>query len=273
MFIQPIVTLPRDSAILADHARAKAALQRRDLQAAKDFLTGERFTHRSREVEGMSWGELTSIAAHLVLAAHAQGTPIEPEPLYQAHIAMTYAYDLPLATQHLHQAMHLLDTEQLKEQTARRRELVTYMFPKLLLYRYLDAGGRLDWSTDLSYGLYYLYFRSPQPAPGEHDPREFYRFLPYLSMQEREWLFAYWRFQEPLDEVIWRDEEKLRAFSRAPGYYHWLQANGLDWLLESSLSWMGNEQECFAHLRGYQVNTNKWGQEELDRQTCLPLAR
>lgn len=254
---QAITTIPRDVAVLTDHARAKSALARGDLKAAEGFLTAKTYTHRSREVAGTSWGELSGQATEIVLAAHARGESVNPDALFRSYMVMSYSHDMPVALDYLAKGQQLLDAGNVSEPAYEQAYLVDRRLPILLVYRYLDAGGQVDWSSELQQGFYELYFRSPQPKPGEHDPRDFYRFLEYLTLEDREWLFANRRQREPLDEAIWRDEAKLRAFSRTLEYYHWYDDNRFEGTLISALSHMNNEQNiCAARKRGYIVIDN-----------------
>lgn len=272
----PITSLPRDVAILSDHARAKSALARGDLKAAEGFLTGESYQHRSREVEGTSWGELSYQAAQVVLAAHARDELVDQDALFQAYMVMSYSYDLPVALDYLAQAQRLLDAGSLSALADKRRYIFEQRFPRLLLYRYLESGGRIDWYSEIQQDFYELYFRSPQPKPGEHDPRDFYRFLVYLTLEDREWLFVNRPQREPLDDAIWRDEAKLRAFSSTIDYYYWYDDNRFDWQLSNALSLMsGSEQICMARKRGYDViPRSEWDiHGVVDPETCqLPKA-
>lgn len=267
----PITSLPRDVAILTDHARAKSALARGDLNAAENFLTGESYQHRSREVEGTSWGELSYQAAQVVLAAHACSEVVDQDALFQAYMVMSYSYDLPVALDYLAQAQRLLDGGKLSSPDYKRRYIFEQRFPRLLLYRYLESGGRIDWYSEIQQDFYELYFRSPPPKAGEHDPRDFYRFLVYLTLEDREWLFANRPQRASLDEAIWRDEAKLLAFSRTVDYYYWYDDNRFDWQLSNALSQMsGPEQICMARKRGYDViPRSEWDiHGVVDPETC-----
>lgn len=270
----PIIDLPRDVAIFSDHARARTALDAGDVRAAEGFLTGQRFTHRSREVSGMSWGELTYRAAQVVLQAKDRGESVEAEALYRAHLAMTYDDDLRQSVGHLQQAMQLLEEQPIRQAAYERRQVVSYYFPRLILYRYLESGGRVDWNSDVQFGLYFMTYRSPIPAPGEHDPRDYYRSLHLLSLREREWLFTGWQFSEPLDEAIWRDAERLRAFSLSEDYVVWFDENAIGWLLENGLSNIsGQVNGCRMRQQGFDViDDRRWATYgQLDEQTCQPL--
>ncbi|BCR26537.1 hypothetical protein [Aquipseudomonas alcaligenes] len=264
---EPIVTLPRDLAILSDHARLEAALARSDVPAAEDFLTGERFTHRSQEVVGASWAELAAQAAKVLLAANARGQTVKPEALYQAHIIASYSHDLPVALEQLQKAQQLLDSYGLSQPEYKRDQIFSHRFTKLVLYRYLESGGRIDWYSEIGLGLRFLRFPGESLRPGEPDPSDFYRFPTYLTLADREWLFS--RVQ--LDEAIWRDNARLHAFTRSQAYYEWYDAYDFDWLLTSALNeFQGPEQVCLARKRGYDVigrtEWNHWG--EVDPQTC-----
>lgn len=269
---QPIVTLPRDVAILSDHARAEAALKQGDLKAAEGFLTGKSYRHRSREVVGTSWGELSYQAALVVLAADARGESVDPDALFQAHISLSYSYDLPTALDHLDKAQRLLEGGKLSSTEVKRKEIFRQRFPKLVVYRYLEAGGQIDWHGDIQQGLYRLNFHVPKAKAGERDPREFYRFLVYLTAEDREWLFANLPQRAPLDPAIWRDEARLKAFSPTIDYYYWYDDNGLDWYMSNALTEIdGPERVCVARRRGYDVIPNSgWDfNGVVDPQTCL----
>ncbi len=249
-----VANLPRDAAILTDHARAKAALARGDVEAAEGFLTGKAFRHRAREVAGTSWGELGAQAADLVLAAHARGAPIDPEALFEANMVMGRSDDLPVALAFLDTAQRLLDAGGLSDPADKRRHLFDQRFPVLLLVRYLEAGGRIDWNTEIVQGFHELSFRSPPARPGEHDPRDFYRFLLYLTPEDRDWLFAHRRPRVPLDPAVAHDEAALHAFSHSLAYYHWFDDNGFEGLLAYALNDMSRDQAiCIARARGYDV--------------------
>lgn len=267
----PIIDLPRDVAILGDHARARSALARGDLRAAEDFLTAERFTHRSREVVGMSWGELTGRAAQIVLEAEARGEAVRPAPLFWAHMAASYSHDLPVALAQLQRAQALLDRGVLSEPAYKRDVIFQRQFPRLVLHRYLASGGRLDWNTSIGEGLEYLRFPAREPGPGEQDLRDFYRFPVYLTREEREWLFTRAPLRVSLDETIWRDEARLRAFTRSQDYYDWYEDNSFDWLLVTGLvEFKGPEQVCLARRRGYDViGRSQWdARGKIDPRTC-----
>lgn len=248
------LTIPAHTAILADHARAKAAMARGELKAAEGFLIGEKYRHRSREVVGLTWGELSYQASQIVLKAHARGEAVNQDALFQSYMVMSYSHDMPVALDYLAQGQRLLDAGNVSEAAYKQAHLVDRRIPILLIYRYLDSGGRIDWSSELQQGYHELYFRSPPPRPGEHDPRDFYRFLEYLTLEDREWLFANFRLNSPLDDAIWRDEAKLRAFSRTLEYFYWYDDNRFEGYLSSAMMHMSNEQHiCAARKRGYIV--------------------
>lgn len=232
-------------------------MARGDLKAAEGFLIGEDYRHRSREVVGLTWGELSYQATQIVLAAHARGEPVDPNALFQSYMVMSYSHDMPVALDYLALAERMLDASNLSEPAYKRAYLVERKIPILLIYRYLESGGRVDWSSELQQGFHELYFRSPVPKPGEHDPRDFYRFLVYLRLEDREWLFANFRLREPLDEAIWRDDAKLREFSGTIDYYYWYDDNRFEGHLSDALTHMSDKQNiCAARKRGYIVIDN-----------------
>lgn len=270
----PITSLPRDVAILSDNARAKAAMARGDLEAAEGFLTARKYTHRSREVVGTSWGELSYQAAQIVLGAHARGEAVDQDALFQACMVMSYSIDLPVALDYLAKAQQLIDAGRLSAPDADRTQLFDQRLPRLMLYRYLESGGQIDWSSEIEQGFYELYFRSPKPAAGEHDPRDFYRFLVYLTVEDREWLFANMRLRVPLDEAIWRNDAVLREFSRTQEFFEWYSDNYFDWHLSNALTLAsGAEMICAARKRGYDVIPRpQWNiHRDVDPETCRAL--
>lgn len=270
----PITSLPRDVAILSDNARAKRAMARGDLKAAEGFLTAQKYTHRSREVAGSSWGGLSYQAAQIVLGAQARGEPVDPDGLFQSYMVMSYSIDLATSLDYLAKAQQLIDAGRVGEPDASRTQVYDQRLPRLLLYRYLESGGRIDWSTEIEQGFYELYLRSPKPAAGEHDPRDFYRFLDYLTVEDREWFFANHRLRVPLDEAIWRNDAALRDFSRTQEYFEWYSDNYLDWHLSNALTLAsGAQMICAARKRGYDVIPRpQWNiHRDVDPQTCQTL--
>ncbi len=268
---EPIVTFPGELVLHNSHARAEAALARGDLDAAEGFITGTRYRHRSNQIPGPSLAELHAQAAQILLAAHARGQAVEPEALYRAHMVAAEGHDPGAALEQLEQAQQLLDSGVLTQPEDKRQEIFWQRFPTLLLYRYLESGGLIDWQSNIGMGLSYLRFPAREPLPGEPDPRDFYRFPGYLTPADREWLFARLPLRQPLDEAIWRDEARLQAFIRSTDYYGWYEANGFDWLLSTHLNALqGPEQTCIARRRGYRVQVPaQWDLDNaVDPQTC-----
>lgn len=255
--------LPRDVAILGDHARARSAMARGELSAAEGLLTSEKYRHRSREVAGMSWGELLGQAVETVLAAHARGETVAPEALFQAYMVGAHHDDLPTALDYMTRAQTLLDSVTLREPDQKRRNLVEQRVPSLILYRYLESGGQIDWTSEIEQGYYELYFRAPPPGPGAHDPRDFYRFLEYLTLEDRTWLFENVPMRAHLDADIWRDDARLHAFSRTLKYYEWYAHSGFEGRLDHALNWMRDTAHiCAARQRGYNVvPRSEWGMD------------
>lgn len=92
-----------------------------------------------------------------------------------------------------------------------------------------------------------------------------------LSQREREWLFTGWRFSEPLDEAIWRNAERLHAFSLSEDYLEWFDENAIGWLLENGLNDISSQvSSCRMRQQGFDViDDRRWGQ--VDQQACQPL--
>lgn len=142
---------------LSNHASAVASMDKGNLKAAQQLLTGARFQHRYAEIaQQESWAHLRYRAARIVVSAHNNGQAVDLPALCLAYITLFESREgLPDDPErmlgYMHEAISLLQADpHLLDQSnpdSRSADLSETTLEYYALWQYLADGGVIDWTT------------------------------------------------------------------------------------------------------------------------------
>jgi hypothetical protein len=268
--------VPGDIAALHNHAAAARAMERNDVDAAIDLVSGRRFNNVDwREVKGgPSWSTIQHKSAALVIQAHDTGRQVDDEVLLKAYKIMADSYDLETAARYLELARPLV----VKLSGMRSRPYVELALDNnLIMLSYFRAGGRLNLAgTNLRVRLSDITAERAgrrSSVPPAYDPELLIAFPARLPPEDRELFFELGRFPL-LPRAQWHDQAALKRAFGDEAYLWWLDEwRSLDiyWRLSDAVTAQAlSGAICHARGAGFKViPPTSLPPEEVEPPGCL----